>query len=453
MIRNVLRLEFEHVFPKEEEKDILEYLKLVSPFSLLNIIGFSNTKKPPNFDTFFSNVDVQRDIIQRVVDYSEENHIYEQPTVISRQGSLRLAEIILSNRTELIEQNDNDDRDTDEMNLFKAFLIVNKKVNAREKFSSSEDNFEKLVDMVISMMFPVSDLGMFENDDLEFAKLLYCTLVKFEMLINFLQSDEEYNYLEEGLCRYFNQDSSEQLTEQVTYLLAKLMTTKYENVFKFYVDDDDALTFLNTLSSSEVSEVDDFTHLKNYPLYKLADREFAIIDYFFIIDKFYKSVRFVLKGLFHEHDNLPARDRAFFNFFNTDFSEEVLMHDTLENIFHKKYFVKKKNVETADTEPDYYVRHGKRIYLFEFKDILVRGDIKSSGNIDEINGVLRSKFFEVNNKPIGTGQLVTSITQIVEDTFEYDDYVCGRKNLTIYPILIIGDRIFEIPGVNHRLNQ
>jgi hypothetical protein len=43
MIKTVQRLEFENVFPEEQQKDILEYLGAISKFLLLDIIGFSNT--------------------------------------------------------------------------------------------------------------------------------------------------------------------------------------------------------------------------------------------------------------------------------------------------------------------------------------------------------------------------------------------------------------------------
>jgi hypothetical protein len=128
------------------------------------------------------------------------------------------------------------------------------------------------------------------------------------------------------------------------------------------------------------------------------------------------------------------------------------MKKILDRIFNKSYLVKKKNIK-ANNQPDYYVRHNKRVYLFENKDVLIAKKIKSSGDINQINKVLKSKFFEVNGKPIGVGQLINSIVQIVENNFEFDDYVNSKKNITIYPILIINDRIFEILGINYRLNQ
>ena len=453
MINTLLRLEFEHVFPDENEKDVLHYLKQISSFTLLNIIGFSNTNPQPNFDNFASNMEVRNDIIERVIKYSRENDIREKPMLVSREASLRLAEIILSNRNELIEENKNDDRDADEINLLKAFLVINKEVNSKQNLTASEDNFEKLVDMSIAMTFSTSDLGIFENNDLEFGKLIYATIIRFELLIEFLQSNEEYGYLEKDLYLYFSQKSSNEVSKQMKYLFGKLLELKVKNGFKFQVDDKDSLSFLNSLASNEIIEDDDFTNLRNYPIYKISDDTLSIIDFFFVVDKFYKSVKFILKSSFHKHNNLPARDRTFFEFFNTKFSEDFLMKRVLDKIFDKQYFVKKADLENQDNEPDYYVRHNKKVLLFENKDVLIAKDIKSSGDIERINGVIKSKFFEVNNRPIGVGQLITSIVQIVENNFIFDEFVNNQKNITIYPILLINDRIFEILGINYRLNQ
>jgi hypothetical protein len=453
MINTLLRLEFEHVFPDENEKDVLHYLKQISSFTLLNIIGFSNTNPQPNFDNFASNLQVRNDIIERVIKYSKENNISEKPMLVSREASLRLAEIILSNRNELIEENQNDDRDADEINLLKAFLVINKQVNSKQNLTASEDNFEKLVDMSIAMTFSTSDIGIFDNNDLEFGKLIYATIIRFELLIEFLQSQDEYSYLEKDLYLYFAQENSKEVSKQMKYLFGRLLELKVKNGFKFQVDDKDSLSFLNSIASNEIIEDEDFTNLRNYPIYKISENTFSIIDFFFVVDKFYKSVKFILKTSFHNHNNLPANDRTFFEFFNTKFSEDFLMKRVLDKIFNRQHFVKKADLENQANEPDYYVRHNKKVFLFENKDVLIAKNIKSSGDIDKINGVIKSKFFEVNNKPIGVGQLITSIVQIVENNFKFDNYVNNHRNITIYPILLINDRIFEILGINYRLNQ
>ena len=130
------------------------------------------------------------------------------------------------------------------------------------------------------------------------------------------------------------------------------------------------------------------------------------------------------------------------------------MKNTLDKIFKKKYLIKKTIYKDNTGEPDYYVRHNNRVFLFENKDVLIAKKIKSSADIEKINNVLKSKFLvDKDKRPVGIGQLVNSIKSIIENKFAFDDYVNTKNNLTIYPILLVNDRIFEIIGINYRLNQ
>ena len=452
-MKTQLRLEFEYVFPDEEPKKIIEYLKDVSSFTLLHSIGFSTGRDLPNYDTFFSNPLTKIDINRRIETYRSQFPISGEFGVISREGSLLIAEIILGNRDVLIENNTNDDRDVDELNLFKAYLVANKDANAKEKMFEAEDNIEKMVDMSITMLFPISDTGVFENSDLEFLKVLYATSIRFDMLLAFFKTDPEYDYLEKDLYKYFGQKDIDALNEQVKYLFGTLLSLKAKNNYKLKIEDEDALTFLNTLVADSIVESPDFTGLKNHPLYKIEENIFSIIDFFFVVDKFFKSVKFILKKSFNDHHNLDPRDRSFFNFYNTKFSEEFLMQKVLDQIFHQSYIRKKVVKETTTAEPDYYARHNNKVFVFENKDVLIAADIKSSGNIDKINAILEKKFLIDGKKRPGIGQLVNAIKQIVTNDFKYDDFVNTKSNITMYPILLVSDRIFEIPGVNYRLNN
>ena len=160
--QNTLRLEFEHVFPDEEPKEVIDYLKLVSKEILLSIIGFCNTHPQPNFDNFSSNYDVRKEIIDRVFKYCSQNRIKNKPGLVSRESSLKLAEIILSNKELLLDNNLNSKNvDEDEINLFKSFLIINKEINEKQILKTSDDleNRESLAQMIIAMSFSTSDVG------------------------------------------------------------------------------------------------------------------------------------------------------------------------------------------------------------------------------------------------------------------------------------------------------
>lgn len=453
MTKTILRLEFEQVFPEKEPMDLIYYLSEISNESLLSIIGFSNTHPQPNYDNFFTNPVVKEDIILRVNKFCFENNIPNKPVVISREGSLRLAEKILSNKNVLIKDDKVVNVDKDEFHLFVAFTLINKEINSRLKIVEDGNNFDKLVDIHIVLSFSSSDLGNFEGNNKEFAKLIFATLIRFELLVEFLKSKVDFNYLEQSLYEYFNLESTDELLYQVKYLFGKLLLIKVDNSFKFVVEENKAELFLNSLVAEKISEDDDFTNLKNYPVYKVEEKVYSVVDYYFVVDKFYKSVRFILKDNFNKFHNLPANDRSFFRFYNTEFSEQTLMKSLLDSIFHQKFLVKHIPNGDSKNEPDYYVRHNNKVYLFENKDVLIAKNVKVSGDINQIDDVLKERFLLSNNKPIGIGQLINSIEQITNKTFKFDDYVNSKNNISVYPILLVSDRIFEIPGINYKLNK
>lgn len=444
----VLRLEFSHIFPKENRKEVIDYLKVIPKDILLKLIGFSTRYPQPNYDKFFSNPYIGRDIYNRVIEYCFKNNISNKPVVISREASLKIGEIILSHLDEF--KSEKDDTDLGELNIFKSYLIINEELNKKDDHKiTSEDNFEKIVDMSISSSFPLSDLGLYEKNDIDFYKLLYCTLVRFTHLLDFLKSKDEYKYLEDALCTNFATDNTQDLLYQVKYLLGHLLVMKMSGGYVFVVEEEKQILFLDSFVSEVINEDEDFTNMRNFPLIKMGKNEYVVIDFFFILDKFTKSAKFILKDAFHKEHGLPPEDRTFFSFYNKDFSEEFLMKKILDELFPDAIYTKKKIIDDNDNEPDYYARLKDRVYLFENKDVMIAKAVKSSGDIDQINDALKTKF---NKKKIGIGQLIHSIKEIAGKTFKFDDEANKRKDLVIYPILLVSERIFMIPGLNHRLN-
>lgn len=454
MLNLKIRLEHGYLFPEDKSNDILDYLMGVSPKMLRHCMGAATLKEQRNYHNFISYPEIQQDVINRVKHHFEGKGITNEVIAVSREASLRLVEIILSNKELLLETEREVDKQLEELNFLKCYFLINEELNAKQGFSTSEENFDKIVDNLIVMLFPSSDLGIFEDSDLEFGKLVYATIVKVELLIEFIQSQEEYSYLEEDLCKYFNQKNSADLSYQMKFLFGMLLGLRRDNLFKLGVDIPEAGLFLDSLIAESVVEVEDFTNLKNYPLYKIDEHTYSIVDYFFILDKFFKSVKFILKDSFNTYHGLdPKKDRTFFNFYNKEFFEKFLVKRILNQLFHFKYYIKSSGEDDDKGEPDYYIRHNNRIYLFEVKDVMIAGGVKSSANIDQIEETLKKKFLIDGKKQVGIGQLVRSIKEIVDNNFQFDDYVNKKANLTIYPILLVSERIFEIPGINYRLNQ
>ena len=455
MMKIIQRLEFENVFPEEEKQNAYFYLSKVSKETLLKCIGFFNTNNLPNFDNFFSNPEIAKDIYDRVDDYSKKNGIKNKPETVSKHASLKLSELILSNRKGLLEENENSSIDEDEINLFKAFLVVNGEINKNQNLESTSDsNFEKLVDFSVIFNFPLSDLAIFENDDLEFLKLIYTTLVKVEFLFEFLNSKPELDDLKKHLIASFNTDNEEDFFREMKYLFGKLLDLKTSNNYIFKVEDERSRNFLTSLTSDDIFTDEDFTYLKINPLYKINEHTYSVVNYFYVIDKFYRSSKFKIKEIYESDSSLKSKYGDFFSFFNKEFSENFLMKKILDEIFNKPYLIKKpeSNAELSG-EPDYYLRHNNNIFVFENKDVLIAKDVKASADIEKINEVLKTKFLEDENHKVGIGQLINSIEEILEKKFRFDSYVNSRNNLKIYPVLLVHDRIFQTLGINYRLNS
>ncbi|MUU78454.1 hypothetical protein [Winogradskyella endarachnes] len=455
MIKIIQRLEFEDVFPEEEKQEVLFYLKNISRETLLKSIGFFNTNNLPNFDNFFSSPEIAKDIYDRIVDYSKKNGIKNKPETVSKHASLKLSELILSNRKELLEDNENSSIDEDEINLFKAFLVVNREINKNQNLeSTSNSNFEKLVDFSVIFNFPLSDLAIFENDDLEFLKLIYTTLVKVEFLFDFLNSEPEFENLKAHLIASFNTDNEEDFFKEMKYLFGKLLELKTSNNYIFKVEDENSEKFLTSMTSDDILTDEDFTYIKINPIYKIEEHTYSIVNYFYVIDKFYRSSKFKIKEIYESDSDLKSKYGNFFNFFNKEFSENFLMKKVLDEIFHKPYFTKKPESDTElPGEPDYYLRHNNNIFVFENKDVLIAKAVKASADIEKINETLKIKFLGDENHKVGIGQLINTIEEILEKKFRFDSYVNSKNNLKIYPILLVHDRIFQTLGINYRLNS
>lgn len=104
-------------------------------------------------------------------------------------------------------------------------------------------------------------------------------------------------------------------------------------------------------------------------------------------------------------------------------------------------------------EPDYYMRYGNNVFLFEFKDSTLNAKIKHSGEFRKIKKSILEKFEETAGNR-RKGQIINSIIHIHNSLFnrpELDLYDSG--NTTIYPIIIHTDYSFEVEGINYLLKE
>ena len=451
----IYRLQFSDVFP-EEKKDLIDYLKNISKSTLEETISFLNKDKLPNYDNFFSNKDVHREIISKVQECRQNKYTQGNPVVFSTEANLYIVETIIANKKQLLDENtlgrDTDiDTDRDELNIFKSILWVNEFFNEKEKniILSNESNMCQIAQAFITLKFSTADLGLYDDINRELGNLLYASFYKLKELINFLEQGQYKNYLD-GIYNNFNVANQKELLTRVAELYVNVAINVGKYGF-FEVKDNNQQNFLDSLIAKKIKVEDDFINIRNYPVYKKTDGTYIVLNPFFIMDKFTISLKFFLVKSFW--DNNIQGD--FSNFYNKDFSEKFLMYNLFESIFDYKYFVKKKTLgeEEAKDEPDYYFRYNNKIFIFEYKDILINKDVKVSRDIGKILSELKKKLLQDKSSNKGIGQLVKHINNIDNNEFPFDDGIKTNKSLKIYPILVLSDRKLEILGINYQFNQ
>lgn len=226
-----VRLEFNHIFPDEQPHEILFYLSKVQRNLLLGVIGYSNFIHKSNPSDLISNPK----LIKEIAEKENAVNVKFRTKFITRKTSLKIAEVILQNIKTFNNLESNTDQN--EINLIKAFLIVNQQLN------KAEDDFEiaipsdnnKMADFLIITSFSDSDIGLSNRNDKNFIVNLYSSLLRFEYLLDFLSKDI-YKYLLDDLLNYFKQKNKKDLFDQVLLLFGRLVIMMKNNELYFEIE-------------------------------------------------------------------------------------------------------------------------------------------------------------------------------------------------------------------------
>lgn len=436
---------FEEIFPEEKKETALFYLLKIPKELLLKSVGFLNTYPLPNYYNFFSKRNLTIDIAIRIELFKRGLDI--QVEIITPYSYLRLSELILSN----IEKFGEGDKDSDsELNLFKAFLVLNSRLGEYNHEFLTNPSVESLIDFYTLQEFQLSEISIYHNKDghRDFIKLIYATIYKVENLLKFL-SFKNLDIIKTAYIESFGTKNENEYLYNMKYLFVTLFMAKFNNQYIFTNQKLSSLDFIKNITATQIKEDEDFTELKKTPIYFIDETTFSVVNFHFAVDLFYRSTKFRLKEIFEK--NKIKGD--FFKFYTTEFSEKFLMKNLLDYIFSKKYYIKKTVFKTEENnEPDYYVNYNNTLFVFENKDVLIAKNIKAAKNIQTLENFLKERFLQ-SDKGVGIKQLVNTIEFVRDNNFKFDNTINYNRKIEIFPILLVHDRIFESPGINYKLNK
>lgn len=468
-IINNLILSFPDLFD-EEGKDEYEYLNELPSDDLklsgAHLVNISKPKSPFYDIRFFlekffceENNNLANEIYNKVV---ELRKTYPEVLILNPLTSLQVAEYSLLQEVENNNELTNQDF---EKNLFKAYLKLNAHNIKDEQIKESLENYtgeDKLAALTI-----LSTLAYYDLTNYNIYDIVLSQFVKAVYLFKFMSETDIFKPILEKFLTEHYCDSWAEYLQKLLPLVFTVVTkenkfTHTDHIVKAGDHYEDSCKFIDTQIfdiNDDFSRNLDFIALRGKPLYKFQGGKYRVVSDLFLAEKLYNSLYFSLssinKGLPDEH-----RIKDFRGTFCLQFTENYLFYATLKSIYSNKYkqlsgeeIVRQYGI---DSEPDYYIRNGNKVFLFENKDVLLNAETKVSYDFKKVESALTEKFYyeEKNGKRSNKAvlQLMNNTENILNNSLVFDKKV-NSKSARIYPILVTYYNIFNTPGINYWLNK
>ncbi|KQS32743.1 hypothetical protein [Dyadobacter sp. Leaf189] len=400
-------------------------------------------------------------------------------SILNKVSLLKLYEFTFYNK----EDNDEDlVGNNNTQDLFKLILLFNRDENILDetlKTSVTGINpaYEKITAMVLA-----KGLAQFELTNRSskhwLADVFLTQFKKALLLFNFIAKAEP-NLIRLFLQKYQCDTVKDYINLYLPLVLPIISPNpNLDETFPVRIgvqNNDDNVRIVNFLNQfvsfdATLESLPDFATLRANPLYKDTDGSYLAVEPLFVAQRLYNSLYFEFRDIYlelktpEEQIINPRPDDQikryllgqFRRIYTSEFSENTLLYKTLDRIFHRNFTVKLPGTVIRDKlnyigEPDFYVRNRNNIFLFENKDNLVSGVIKSSNNFSDIENTLQSLFFQ----DAGLKQIINNIKAIIDPAANPKHFDTGynRRKLSIFPILVTARSDFEIPGFNNYLQK
>ena len=147
--------------------------------------------------------------------------------------------------------------------------------------------------------------------------------------------------------------------------------------------------------------------------------------------------------------------------YNTEFVEKYLLKNAIKSVFGNNYLqfseLKIKSYKTKNIEnlalPDYYIRNGNKVFIFECKNSLLSFNSKLDLKFEGVENDFKIKYYKNGNKNKAAKQLLNFINLSNDNKYSFFDKSSKIKNLVHYPIIITTDDTLTSLSFNCLLNE
>jgi hypothetical protein len=402
----------------------------------------------------------KRDVIKKYGNYTDRDRL--NLVIINNEAILQIFEYCFD-RTPEIKTLTNKEI---EVNIFKAILLINEKsfIQEEKAITSTEKLPEKIKTsgLILTQMLPYWDITNFD-----ITEQIITQFIKSNYLFEFLSGNRKTEILLEKFLNEFNYTTWQAFLKDLVKIIYRMISCEPFKISDIKIGLDTRLWDLELLERLVLKDLelitnDDFKVLRNKPFYRDFDGSYRFIFSLFVVELLHKGLFFKFAEI---NKSLPDRlinYNGFRSFYCDEFSEKFISYRVLSKLFGDRYIKldgsQMKSIlegENLDGEPDYYVRNGNKVFLFESKDFLINSKIKFSYDFVEYEQIYkRSLYKKLKNNKHSNGailQLKSNIERLILKKMPFDlNY--KSKSLCIYPIIIIHNQFGNVPGLNNLVN-
>ena len=338
--------------------------------------------------------------------------------------------------------------------LFKAYLIECDK-NLANKVPFDFNNYT--ADDMLHYYMPFT----LKSNSIMTSKDAMMELVKSKLfLIDFAKSDKEFSAYIKTFMSYMGCKNASEYMWYVFDISNQLFLHRpTTNNIDIRLGHNAVLKNILDIMSVNLCATGEEVNILEKPLYKVDDNVYCILFFKFFIDKFFHSLIFDLAHAIEREGIInTTKTPAYIQLkqkIGQKFTEQFLFYTILnrtlvDNGFHKYTGTELEEV-FGQGMPDYIAYKSNKVFIFEFKDIQMKLDVRGSQDYDKIiNFVDHTLIASETRKPKGITQLANVIEKHLDKAVN-SWQINGR--LQIYPIIVYTDSCFDIEGFNYYLNN
>lgn len=341
-------------------------------------------------------------------------------------------------------------------NLFLAYMLC---CDERLVFNMSLPNNQMEAEEFVKTFMP----AYLKCDSIEAPRDYRLLLIKCYMLmIEFPKHNASFAYYVKEFCQEKKIANAKKYIDEIFLTFLEMGKEDRSNCRIGFADKDKlAIQFYDEFAINPISchHDSDFLMMREKPLLKTGHNIYNILFMRFFLDKAYTGLLFDIKNALVKKGLLEEKS-GYMNLrsmLGESFSERFFFYSLMDRCFGNQY-IKYSGEGLAkrfgEGMPDYYMRKGNRIFIFECKDAQVAAKKKLSGDFETIKSAIFEKYV-ANSK--GRGKGITQLASVIEDKLplilKEEDLNAPKSFMFVFPVIVYFDDCFDCEGPNYLLNK